>query len=279
MATASRSALIEWMARIGYGARGMVFLLLGGFAALAAIGARTRAVDGKDALRRMLEQPFGEVLLAIIALGLFCFAGWRILQALFDADGCGNDLKGLSRRLVYGAAAVFYAGFGSVAVSMLLGNDGGGSGDAIVRDWTAWALAKPFGRWLIGGVGLAIVGTGLGIGIAGLRAEFSRRLDLNKHPRLIVTALGIAGYLARALVFVIIGVFLIFAAVDARSREATGFAGALRIIQQQDSYGSVLLGIAAAGFIAYAAYAFAEAACRRITPSGTLAKQPAWLRL
>jgi uncharacterized protein DUF1206 len=110
-----------------------------------------------------------------------------------------------------------------------------------------------------------------------LRAEFQERLDLKAQPRRIVTALGIAGYLARAVVFTMIGVFLTFAAIDARSHEATGLAGALRVIQGWQPYGSALLGLAAAGLIAFGVYGLAEAASRRIAPSGTLVKRPAWL--
>ena len=91
---------------------------------------------------------------------------------------------------------------------------------------------------------------GLGSGIAGLRAEFKARLDLAKRPRWFVTLLGSAGYLARASVLTIVGLFLVFAAVDSNSNESTGIAGALRVIQSQ-TYGTALIACTAAGFLAF----------------------------
>jgi hypothetical protein len=233
-------------------------------AALAAAG-NPRAPDGKDALRALLNAPFGQALLALTAVGLLCFAAWRLAQAALDADHRGASPASLIQRFSWAASALFYIGFAWVAASMIFGFDRKGSGDQTAHEWTAWLLGQPLGRWAVGAVGLGFLVTAGSVAVRAVRADFTRRIEAKKEKREVVTALGVAGFLARGFVFAMIGVFLLFAAVHARSSEAKGLGGTLRTIQQYP-YGWALLGVTAAGLIAFGLFEMSEGAYRRITP-------------
>ena len=256
------------LARIGYTARGIVFLLIGGLSVLAACGWGQRVADGKDALRTLFGQPFGRFLLMVITIGLLCFAAWRLSQAILYADHQGNGVAALARRVVQGAAGIFFIGFAGVAASIALRWDDGGNSDKLARGWTAWLLAKPYGQWLMGAIGVGFVVSAVAIAVGGYRAEFSRRLELDKVERGVVTALGRFGSVARAVVYATIGCFLVFAALHSHSSEAKGSGGALRFLQQQP-YGSVLLGITALGLLAFGVYGIAGG------PAGALTRRQA----
>lgn len=262
----------EWLARLGYASRGAVFLILGYFCAVAAWGA-TRPLDSHDAFRALLAKPFGNILLFCIATGLFCFAAWRLFQAVLDADGCGQTIAGRCKRTVYGLAGLFYLAFGGVAISVLVGLQTV-SGDAAARDWTARLLAWSWGQWLVGAVALAIMGTGLGTAVAGFRAEFADRISLPSDQKRIVAALGVIGYLTRAFVFFMVGFFVFFAALYSNANEANGVAGTFRSIQNMQ-FGAILLGITAAGLLAFGAFGLSEALFRRI-PADDKTGSPSW---
>lgn len=253
----------EWMARLGYGARGVVYLIIGGFAVLAAASARGRTVGAGGALAALRAQPFGDVLLWMVAAGLVCFAAWRLLQAVLDADHCGRTPKAIMRRLAYAGSSVFYLGLALWAVSLVFLGPGSGSEDQAVRDWTRWLLAKPFGQFLTILLGISIAGVGVGSGATGVSGRLRRQLSLGADTAPWVVLLGRFGFLARAVLFVMIGIFLIVAALHFNAGEASGLGGALRTLQGRP-YGWLLLATAALGLVGFGAFELMQALFRHV---------------
>lgn len=256
---------IEVLARIGYAARGLVYTVVGWLAILAALGRAARAPDSKTALSTILAQPFGAVLLGLVAAGLVCFAIWRGAQAAFDADRLGTTAKGLIRRAGFAASAVINAGLAFSAVQMIIRISAAGDGDSAARDWTAYLLSFPFGQFLVAGVGVVVIGAGAANAWKGYKGRVTDRVSADGQVEPWLVRLGRAGYLARGLVFALVGGFFVSAAYQASASEVRGLAGALRTLQEQP-YGWALLLVTALGLFAFGAYQIALARHRRIDP-------------
>jgi hypothetical protein len=255
------------LARVGYAARGIVYLIIGLFALAAAVGARTRPAGSGDVFLALIAQPLGGVLLAMLAVGLVYFAAWRVVQAVADVDGLGRGPRGLLRRAVYGANALFYLGLAAWAAAIAIGWSRNAGGERSVHHWTAWLMSMPFGRWLVGIVGLVIIATAFGIGARAFAPSLDQHLDMDRRRRRFAEALFRFGQAGRAVVLLLIGLFMLSAAVDYRATAAKGLHGALQTLQQQP-YGWATLGGAALGFIAFGTFQLVEAAFRRVGRTG-----------
>ena len=169
-----------------------------------------------------------------------------------------------TKRASFFGRGLIYGGLFASTLSVLLGN-GGGSGDEEDRA-TAGVLEAPAGRWFVIGIGAAVAAVGLYNGYRAVTRKFEKKLRLDglgRGARRAVTFVGVAGHLARFVVFSIIGWFLIKAAVEYEPKKAVGLDGALAQVAQQP-YGRWLLFAVAAGILAYGLYAAVESRYRRV---------------
>ena len=255
---------LEHFARAGLAARGAVYCLVGALALMAAIGAGGDVGGNESALRSLVAKPFGAAMLGAVGLGLVFFAAWRIVSAAVDADRHGRSAKGIGVRAIHLVSGLFNGALAVTAFGLALGLAGsGGPEDAAAKDWTAWLLTQPFGRWLVAAVGLAIVGGGLFHLWKSWKGDMLKRLSVPSAKHDLALALGRAGYAARGVVFAVIGGFLIVAAIRSDSDQAKGLGGALEALEEQP-YGWALLALVAAGLAAFGAFGFVQARWRRI---------------
>jgi uncharacterized membrane protein YccF (DUF307 family) len=250
--------------RIGYVTRGIVFLIIGGFALSAAGGFGAHPQGPRDALELLFQKPFGGYLLWNLALGLMCFAVWRLLQAALDADGHGDNLYGLMRRSVLVCSGLFYIALAASTLRLTVA-ERPMSEDQSAREWTSWLMAQPLGRGLIAAIAAGFGAVAIGVAVQALRAPYWRKLDATREQRAMAVVLGSCGIVTRALVFLLFGGYLALAAYDSNSREAVSLAGLLVAMQHQ-AYGGVLVGIAAIGLLAFGFFEIIEAAARRADP-------------
>ena len=262
---AARSARpwMERLARLGYATEGAVYTLIGLLAAGAAFGTGGRATGQRGALEVVAGGPFGGVLLGLIVVGFLGYALWRSVQAIADPDGEGNDVKALGKRVGYGVSALVYAGLAFSAAELVLGTAShGGSPD----EWTALLLSWPLGQVLVVGVGAAVVGVGLHELYQAYKADFLKCIklgEMGEKVRKWTERWGRLGIAARGMVFGIVGVFLIRAALQYDPQQARGLGGALQTLAQQP-LGRWLLGAVALGLVAYGLFMLSVARYRHI---------------
>ena len=264
---AATSPFMTGLARLGYAVKGIVYLIIGGLALKLAIGHGGAATDQRGALQTIYEQPFGKFLLIVVGIGLIGFALWSLIQAIFDTEGKGTNAKGIIARIGYAAVGIAYAllAFGAFQLALGTGSVGQHSSTA-TQDWTARLLKLPFGQGIVVIVGLIVLGVAFYLFNKGYSAKFQNRLALTgvtARWRRWVVDLGRLGYAALAVVFTIVGIFLIVAAFQHNPSKAKGLDTALQELLHQP-FGPLLLAIVALGLFCYGIYSLVEARYRRV---------------
>jgi hypothetical protein len=258
------SRALEWLARAGFVSRGLIYGIIGILAIKLAVGVGGRTTNQQGALKTIAQQPFGKVLLILVAIGLAGYALWRLVRALVGHGREGSD-SGLDRLAALGSG-VIYAGLCAIAVEILLGSHSSGGGSGNASKTTAGVFGWPGGTWLVGIAGAVLIGVGLYQGYRGISKDFlkdSKTEQMSPRMRTWIKWIGSFGHLARMVVFGLVGVFLIKAAIDYNPNKAIGLDGALAKLGHA-AYGPFLLAIVAAGLLAFGAYSLSDARYRRI---------------
>lgn len=264
LAKVQQADKIELAARFGYAAKGLVYAALGALTLLAVLGFAKGDITGtRGALQVFNEQSWGPFALAVIATGLIGFALWRAVQAVGDPGDKGTQPTALIKRAGLLVSGGIYASLAFYAIKLLLDMTASAGG---ADQKAAQIMALDGGAMAIGLLGVGVIGVGFYQLLRVVRSQFKedwKTDQMSAHEERMATLISRFGIGARAVAFVLIGVFLSWGAITGQPDKAQGMEGMLTDIAQ-NPWGQSLVGVAGAGLLCYGIYCFVNAFYRRI---------------
>jgi hypothetical protein len=260
---AKNSEWLEKAIRIGFVAYGVVHLLIAWLAIQLALGNHSKQPNQKGAMQQLAQQPFGHVMVWIVAIGMIFLVLWRLIDAGFGHTEESESSKMWRKRATSLMRAIIYAVVAFSALKVAVGAGSQSKG----RSTTAKLMDQPFGQFLVGLVGLAILGYGVYMAYRGFTEKFRKHLDAEGRSGQSGRAyilFGKVGYIAKGASIGIVGILFIYAAVSHKPKKSGGLDDALRALLQQP-FGPVLLIAMALGIAAYGLFCFARA--RHLAPN------------
>ena len=256
----------ERAARFGLVAQGVSFGLVAWLAIKVALHEGGKTTDRAGALRSIAHHPVGRIIVIALAVGFGAYALWRLFEAFMGETIERGKKRGIAKRIASLGKAAIYAALCYAAVRALTGSGGGGGGSNTEKKATAGVLGWPGGRYLVYAIAVAIAAAAVWNLYRGASGSFRKQLKTHEmSPRELkwTTRIGVVGLLSRAAVFGLIAAFFFKAAHDYNANEANGLDGALRKLAHQ-TYGSVLLGVVAAGLAAFGVFCLIQARYREV---------------
>jgi hypothetical protein len=258
------SKALEVLARVGLVAYGVVHFLLGWLALQIAWGLSGReSADTSGAMKTLADQPFGQVLLWLVAVGLAALALWQASAVIWGYRNLEGS-KRVRKQITSGAKAVVFAALGYSAGAAALGV--GSSSAQSQQQATSGVLGWPGGRVIVIVAGLVIIGVGVAAIVKGVQKSFAEEIDtspLSPTLRTAVARLGQVGYIAKGLALGVVGGLLGYATLTFDPQKAQGLDGAMHTILAQP-FGRFLLTAVALGFAAFGLFAILQSRYRRM---------------
>jgi hypothetical protein len=258
---AADSKGMDRLARLGLVSRAVIYLVIGVLAVLMAFGKKHGETDQRGAVQELEQQTGGFVLVLIVAIGLACYAAWRLSEAAFGVAGEGNKAGPRAQSLIRGLVYAFLA----VSAFTILVQGRDKSQAKQQQSYTARFMHYTAGRWLIGLLGVVIVVVGGVLVYEGLTRKFEKYFklgEMSSGARRATEFLGTVGTAARGFVFGVAGVLLVIAAVQFDPKKAQGIDGALRALRDTP-VGPWLLLVVALGLVMFGLFGLCEARWRK----------------
>lgn len=249
-------------ARMGYAARGILYLTIGALACLSVLGLGGAEADSKGAIRSLKSQPYGDTLLLVLVVSLVGYILWRLIQGIKDADNHGHSYKGLAIRSGLIVSAISHSVLCYWIVTLLLNDADKASGQSTSSTLKEY-LGSDFTALVFGFIGVVIIGIGLAHLFKGFTAGFKQYMDFPESKRHWMTPICQFGLVSRGVVFCIVGWIILRSAFVAGTSDNKGIADAFEWLNTTP-FGNWLILIIAVGLIAFGAYSFLEAIYRRI---------------
>jgi Domain of Unknown Function (DUF1206) len=106
-----QSRAFEVLSRAGFVARALVYAIIGILALKLALGQGGKLTNQQGALHTVAHQPFGKLLLTLVAIGLGGYSLWRLVCAALghgpeSTDSGFDRIAALASGIVYGAVCV-----------------------------------------------------------------------------------------------------------------------------------------------------------------------------
>lgn len=239
-----KSEKFEWLARLGFAARGLVYALLG---YLALVSRSSQANGTNDVFSFVRDVPLGAPLLAITAAGLLGYGLYRFASPLFDIEHHGSDWKGVAERAGHAGSAIGHLILAYTAVQIAMGSrsqsDGAAGGPA--QEAAGTVLSVTFGSVVLGLLGLAFLAAGVMQAKKGVTASFMQRVSARAPTA--VKYVGMAGHVARGVVFAVVGWSLIQSAWFSQSSQVKTLGQALGFLHSYET----LFVLAAVGLLMF----------------------------
>lgn len=238
---------LELAARVGYAVNGLLHIIIGIIALQLAWTSSKASADQSGALGTLSDNPFGMVALWLGVVGWLGLGLWQITEAITGSVETSDRVKAAAKAVVY--LVLSWSAFG-------FARGGTSSSGKQSKDFTRTLMEAPLGVWLVGLVGLGVVGVGVYHVVKGWQKKFLE--DLESHPGEWVEQAGRFGYIAKGIALAIVGGLFVVAAVRHKPSEANGLDGALHTLLEAPG-GQALLTVVALGLIAYGVYSFGRA--------------------
>jgi Domain of Unknown Function (DUF1206) len=249
--SAGASQLFQYAARAGYVARGVLYAYMGYAALQIARTGGSQPADQKASLIVVADLPLGRFVLVAGIVALGAYSAWGFFRAIYDPLHRGKDPQGIVTRLGFAWSGLSYLVLVFFAFGLVT-NGGTGSGADGMQQLAAKLMSVPAGILLTQAAGLIGIAAGVGQLIEAYRAPFrkdEKRSQMTETEKRVTDALGRAGFVARGIVFGLMGWFILLAGSQHDSGKATGFTGIFTYILGQP-LGRPLLILVALGIIA-----------------------------